>query len=210
MNKFERMNSYVSHKHYGKSPQMQGIFKVESSEFEELENAMQEVLDQFFIDTATWGLIRWEEPAGLKPKANTPLDIRRANIKAKYVIPETVTDLDLQELVNMFVPSKQAKVVEIPNEYAFEIQFPVNESVYKHLPSISEAVEETKPAHLEALYRVFNQVQSTITFGGLISERKRITIKPIEFKMSNLNLDISRAGFISTRTRTTIKPEVIH
>jgi hypothetical protein len=45
------------------------MLTAEANEVIDLKGAMDDVLDQFFIDTATWGLTNWERAFGLKQKA---------------------------------------------------------------------------------------------------------------------------------------------
>ncbi|MCC0697842.1 putative phage tail protein, partial [Clostridioides sp. ES-S-0048-02] len=42
-----------------------------------------DLLDQFFIDTATWGLDDWEDLLKIKTNSKLDFDTRRSNVKAK-------------------------------------------------------------------------------------------------------------------------------
>ena len=51
----------------------------------EAKTALADVMNQFFVDTATWGLALWEWQVGLQTDTSLSLDTRRAAIRQKLV-----------------------------------------------------------------------------------------------------------------------------
>src|SRR5690606_17659508 len=59
-----------------------------------------DVLDQFFVDTATWGLDYWEKIVGIETDKNMPLETRRKLIKERLQGFGTLTEERFREIVN--------------------------------------------------------------------------------------------------------------
>ncbi|HFQ7949076.1 TPA: putative phage tail protein, partial [Clostridioides difficile] len=52
-------------------------------ELETLRETYDDTFDQFFVDTATWGLDYWENILSIKNRCDLSIEDRRSNIKAK-------------------------------------------------------------------------------------------------------------------------------
>lgn len=68
---------------YEHSRVMAALLDAVGGELDLLRAALDQVLDQAFIPTATWGLAWWEEQFGLSPGITLPLDERRARVLSK-------------------------------------------------------------------------------------------------------------------------------
>lgn len=55
------------------------IIDKESAEYEQVNNDVRDVLNQFFIDTATWGLAYWERICSISTDEAKPYDQRRSH-----------------------------------------------------------------------------------------------------------------------------------
>ena len=53
--------------------------------------ALEDVMAQFFVDTATWGLTLWEQQVGIETDNSLPLATRRAAIRQKLVASGNTT-----------------------------------------------------------------------------------------------------------------------
>src|SRR5690554_1842230 len=71
----KEMLSYLP-PYYETSRVMRSILQAEGAEFDKLREALDETLNQFFVNTATWGLDQWEEELGL-PITPDQLDAER-------------------------------------------------------------------------------------------------------------------------------------
>lgn len=63
----QAMTDYIP-RYYGDSRIVDNLLSAESNEVIEMRAAIDDILSQFFIDTATWGLTNWERSFGLKQK----------------------------------------------------------------------------------------------------------------------------------------------
>jgi hypothetical protein len=77
-----RMISYLP-PHYRGSGIMNALLATQEREIDELYRALEEILDQFFITSATWGLYLHEESMGLPVNENMPFEERRQRALTK-------------------------------------------------------------------------------------------------------------------------------
>ncbi|MCL1701634.1 putative phage tail protein [Lysinibacillus sp. Bpr_S20] len=147
------------------------IFEANGFIMEAISKFTNDLTSELFPQNATWSLIYWEEFLGIK-------DIERKNQveriqKVLYELNKyfTVTLKRMETVVNTFVENKNAKVLDVDNEYRFIILLP--QSNNKISPGLFEAVEEIKPAHLMASYRLEanakEYVSSACLSGGTIT-----------------------------------------
>lgn len=59
------------------------VIAQEAAEVAALNTAIYDVLDQFYVDTATWGLARWERIFGIATDEAKPIEQRRSVIKSR-------------------------------------------------------------------------------------------------------------------------------
>lgn len=128
------------------------VLSVEGTEMDELSASQQEVLAQFYIETAAdWGLDRWEEMLGLSSYAAKPLDQRRSRIIAKLRGMGTVTVTLVQNVAESYTYGKVA-VIEHPGQYGFTVKFVDSRGVPLNINDVKDAIEKIKPAHLAVSY----------------------------------------------------------
>lgn len=92
------------------------------------------------------------------------------------------------------------------NPYFFRIKLNRTLTSENDLVSLVAAINsmKNKRSWLENITTI-RQMKSSLSFGGIVSTRNKIQIKPAAFKMPNLQQDKYYAGFISTRSIATIK-----
>lgn len=147
MNRLERMKSYLP-EHFSESPEIIAILEDGDRRFEELNRTMDDVLNQFFVETATWGLDKWEDELEILP-TTTDFQTRRNQIISKLTSQTPTNYRAIENEVNRFLRSPTSTVRLIDKRYAFEITIPV-QSLLKPKKDIVKVVEEIKPAHLRA------------------------------------------------------------
>lgn len=72
--------------------------EVESQEHERQRLMLLEMLDQFFVDSATWGLDYWEEVLAVSHSTDETFQQRRQNILLKLQSHQTSTKVFLEKL----------------------------------------------------------------------------------------------------------------
>lgn len=123
--------------------------------------ALEDVISQFFVDTATWGLSLWEYQVGIKTDLSLSEDARRAAIKKSLVASGNTTAEMIAGLAESITGYKAEIVVH--EDYSFSLQFfgEKNELADVDSDEIIGVVEQIKPAHLRF-------VITSLTWGDLI------------------------------------------
>lgn len=133
-------------------------------EVKTLQNAIEDLLKQLFVDTATWGLSDWEKLLGLKIDTTETLENRRARIKMAMRGAGTVTKDMLKNLCMSFT-NGEVEIIE-NKDYTFIIKFTDIKGVPSNLTYLKDAIEEVKPAHLnfsfQYLYNTWNMINTKI------------------------------------------------
>ncbi|ASA24309.1 YmfQ family protein [Paenibacillus donghaensis] len=107
-----------------------------------------DVLDQAFVETATWGLGRWESEVGLTQDTSKSYATRREMIKAKLRGAGTTTPEMIQRTASAF-SGGVVEVSEVPGEYRFQIRFVSTLGIPPNMAGLIQMIEEIKPAHLD-------------------------------------------------------------
>ncbi|MDA3730079.1 YmfQ family protein [Niameybacter massiliensis] len=123
----------------------------------------QDLFNQMFIETATWGLSRWEKILGLPTEIEKNYEFRRERIKSKIRGSGTTTKQMIVNLASAF-SNGEVEVIEYPNEYRFVVKFVGIKGVPANMKDLTSAIEEVKPAHLaftfEYTYNYWNNLKA--------------------------------------------------
>ncbi|PID03593.1 hypothetical protein CSV67_02825 [Sporosarcina sp. P2] len=162
MNRLERMKSYLP-EHFAESPEIIAILEDGDRRFEELNSVMDDVLNQFFVETATWGLDKWEDELEIRP-ITTDFPARRNQIISKLISQTPTNYKVLENEVNRFLSSPTSRVRLIKGRYAMEITIPLTD-INEWLPAeLTKNIEDMKPTHLAALFlAIADGIIATIT-----------------------------------------------
>lgn len=88
----------------------------------EAKAALADVVDQFFVDTATWGLSSWETALGIQVDEKKTLDLRRSCIRGKLRGNGMTTVAMIKNVAESYSNGDVA-VTEYPAQYRLEIKF---------------------------------------------------------------------------------------
>lgn len=127
------------------------LLQAEGLQFDALDSALYEALDQSFIDTATWKLQEWEREFGVEPDAGKPLDQRRAVVKSKIRGFGKFSAALLKNVAEAY-DRGSVDVSFDPARAEFTIRFIDTMGTPPNLPDLQAAIEEVLPAHLVAAY----------------------------------------------------------
>lgn len=114
----------------------------------EAKAALADVMDQFFVDTATWGLALWEWQVGLQTDTSLSMDARRSAIRQKLVASGNTTAETVRGLAES-ITGYEARVI-VNSDYSFSLEFlgERNEFADIDVEEVRSIVEQIKPAHL--------------------------------------------------------------
>lgn len=123
------------------------IIKTEAPKFEKMEFDINDLLDQSFVSTATWGLDIWERIAYISREPNSTIEQRRRRIINHLSSNQPATHQLLESLLNNFLADNSASIQFNKNiPYKLDIHFSMlNFNWQRMLTEFKLAV----PAHLD-------------------------------------------------------------
>ncbi len=126
--------------------EMKQIQKTLGAEAKEVRKTVSAILEQFFVDTATWGLTLWERELNIKPDAKADYEARRTEIKARLRGTETTTTGLIKRIAKAFTGS-DVEVDEYYNIFHVVLRF-LRRGGQPNLPALRRVLEEVLPCHL--------------------------------------------------------------
>lgn len=157
---------------YFNSEEVKNIQASIQNEDIKVKEAIKDVLNQLFVDTATWGLDSWEKYLGLKIDKSESYINRRARIKMILRGQGTTTKAMIKNVCESFVNGKVC-VIENNTNYSFVIKFIDVKGIPGNIGYIKDAVDGIKPAHLnfsfEYLYNTWGMIKGK-TWGEVSSK----------------------------------------
>ena len=114
--------------------------------------SMDDLLNQCFVGTATWGLDFWESEFVLETETEKSIKRRREQIKAKVRGSGTTTKQMIKDTAVAF-SGGEVDVIEYPAEHRFEVRFIGTKGIPANMPGFMAMIEHIKPAHLAYSFR---------------------------------------------------------
>ena len=137
---------------------IQDSFSVEA---DSINDEVENTLNQFFVDSATFGLDYWEKMLGIS-KNNNDIQTRRENIKAKMRSRGTTSI----EVIKNICEAYSNGIVEIivnHSDYSFEIVFVSTIGVPLSFEELDRVINEIKPCHLAHSYKFNYNTHSDVS-----------------------------------------------
>lgn len=149
---------------------IQAIISAEGAEYDQIRTSLEDVLKQFYVETATWGLGLWEQMLGLSSYAGKPDEQRRSRIISKLRGMGTVTVNLVKNVAESYVYGT-VEVTENPAAYSFTVRFVDPLGIPPNLADVQAAIEEIKPAHLAVIYEfTYTVVGDLINWGTAVGD----------------------------------------
>jgi len=126
---------------------MQELQNSASKELGRLYCHLEDLINQLFVDTATWGLSIYEKELDLTTNPSLSYEERRELIKAKLWGRGTVTKQMIKETAEAF-SGGEVDVIEYPLEYRFVVKFIGVKGIPRNMRGFIDMLETIKPAHL--------------------------------------------------------------
>ena len=126
---------------------IQDSFSVEANSInDEVENT----LNQFFVDSATYGLDYWEKMLGIS-KNNNDIQTRRENIKAK-MRSRGATSIEVIKNICEAYSNGIVEIIVNHSDYSFIIKFVGSIGIPQAFEELDKTIESIKPCHLAHSY----------------------------------------------------------
>ena len=120
-------------------------------EADSINNTVEDTLNQFFVNDATWGLNKWEKMLGIS-KNNFDIQTRRENIKAKMRSRGTTSINTIKNICEAY-SNGIVEIVVNHTDYSFEVHFIGSIGIPQAFAELDKTIEEIKPCHLAHSYK---------------------------------------------------------
>lgn len=152
------------------------LLATESKEHNRQRELLIDILKQFFVHSATWGLDFWEKVFAIYSKPNESYELRRAKIYAKLQSKQISTVEFLTQLASKFFPQNaDVKIQEVNPKNLFYLiaNYTALDNDYF---SLRDAIETYKPAHLAMIIQHYLDGVGGFRLGGMIQQANVIHI----------------------------------
>lgn len=152
------------------------LLATESAEHNRQRELLIDILKQFFIHSATWGLDLWEKVFAIYSKPNESYELRRAKIYAKLQSKQISTVQFLTQLASKFFPLNadvEIKEVNPKNLFYLIANYTALDNDYF---ALRDAIEIYKPAHLAMIIQHYLDGVGGFRLGGMIQQANVIQI----------------------------------
>ena len=168
---------------------------------------LPEFAKQFFVETATWGLVSWEEVYQTNPPYGADIDLRRALVKAKMLARQPVTKSRLEMLINTFTKGHDAYVEEDTAPGCFQIHFP---SVILWPDQMEEMLDASVPAHLTYnLHHEKDIANAELYYSAAPTIHTTYEIRPAEITDTSTDARLYIGAAVSAHTAYEVYPEIV-
>jgi len=138
-------------RYYETSRVVRALMQAAGSELDKLRQALDGVLNQHFVKTATWGLDRWESELGLPISPDQPENERRERIISRLRGFGTATIAVVKSVAESYDKGK-IDVIEDHAAYTVTIRFVDTTGIPPHLADLQAVLRAVIPAHLDIKY----------------------------------------------------------
>ncbi|GGH28535.1 YmfQ family protein [Paenibacillus segetis] len=137
--------------YYESSRIMQADMNTKGTELDSLFGTLDEILQQFFVQTATWGLDRWEYELGIQTDQRKPIEQRRALVESKLRGSGKFSGRLVKNVAEAYDGGK-VNVTFQPQEWSFTVEFIDTVGIPPNLDDLKAIIDEIKPAHMKVEY----------------------------------------------------------
>lgn len=136
---------------------------------------VSDLMDQFFIDTATWSLHIYEKELGIVTDETKSIETRRSEIKSKWNGNTQSGATLLKNIVNAWsqgdcdISFKNGKII---------IEIVGYGNVFENIDEIDKNIKLVIPAHLGVEYSLISKIAGKIKSFALCISSEEITIYP--------------------------------
>ncbi len=117
-------------------------------QFDTVDDFINDIIDQLYVDTATWGLIFWEIDYGLEYNPELVYEERRSRIKAAI---RGIGKVDRKLIASVALAYSNGEVVVTFNG-KINIKFIEVRGIPSALGELKKQLEELKPSGLDIVY----------------------------------------------------------
>lgn len=163
---------------YEKNKIMKLIYESIGSELDDNIELTEEILNQFFPQTATWGLVIWEKRLNIPSNLNENIDIRRAKVISRLQSKNKIINPHQMAIIISNYTKAKIDIVEDVAPYVFEINLESNVGFPIDLKEMYKEVIRIKPSHLGVRYKLTSINKNKFFLGAATLCGEEITVYP--------------------------------
>ena len=157
------------------------IFESQQAEVDLLNNNIQDLIDNLFVETATWSLENWEKKYNLPIDLDDTLENRRSRILARMVSKgQPFTKETIETISNQFTNGDVEVIEHLEDDY-FAVKFVSTMGIPPKIQDVYDAINEIKASWLDVEYEFkYNTVYDVRQF--TVKEIQKYIVKDLTEK----------------------------
>lgn len=160
---------------------------------------------EVLIQNATWSLPYWEQLFGINPKDSQTIEERRRAIIVRMNEYSPITRRRMESIIDVFTQNKGTKIDDKKGDYIFRVT--LNNPGEIDFPAMIEAIEETKPAHLD--YQITYKSEPSYMYVGTTEfSGEEVTIYPWTPEEITMETSVPMRGANQSFEQLTIYPRM--
>lgn len=126
------------------------IFQVMGQEIEAAKKYVEELSEQAFPKSATWGILYQEQKYGIPENTGMTLEERRRQIMIQNIL-SPMNPAFLERQIGLIVGHDRVAVIENNPEYMFRVEILESDITAASYPDVRKFIRKVKPSHLALL-----------------------------------------------------------
>lgn len=155
----------------------QSIYEAIGSEFDNTDSIIDEILKQYFPQTATWGLAWWEKRLELPTNLSEDIEKRRKKVIVKLQTRWPMTPLNMAKIISTYT-NASVYITENVAPYTFQIDLLSNSGFPEDLVELYKTVKRIKPSHQSVQYKLTSVTSMNIYYAAASISGETITVYP--------------------------------
>ena len=157
------------------------IYESQQAEADLLNNNIQDLINNLFVETATWSLEKWEEKYNIPIDLEDTLENRRSRILARMVAKgQPFTKETIEVISNQFTNGEVEVIEHLEDDY-FTVKFVSIMGIPPKIQDVYDAINEIKASWLDVEYEFkYNTVHDVRQF--TVKEIQKYTVKDLTEK----------------------------
>ena len=157
------------------------IYESQQAEIDLLNNDIQDLINNLFVETATWSLENWEKKYNIPIDLDDTLENRISRILAKMVSKgQPFTKETIEAIVNQFTNGNVEVIEHLEDDY-FTVKFVSEFGIPPKIQDVYDAINEIKASWLDVEYEfIYNTVHYLRQY--TVRELRQYTVEELRTK----------------------------
>lgn len=182
-------------------PEQKTIMKINSREMARVNFLFQDVLNQLNVDTATWGLIFYEDYYGIPYNPNLSYEDRRKNIKLEMFPKDPTTTELIKKLASIY--SEEVEVIRHDYELWIDIILLTTHGFENFMERLMKKIYSIIPAHIGSHFTlVSNEKFESNYYAGAVAISTSYYLLTSDLNEDYILESDSKIGATSANTET--------